>query len=389
MEGTAAGENGKISGGGSVTEGERHHYKTASERDAQSVERHPLITERRDLGDECSVETHGLGRRHGPDSSKDETARSGYERAWHALAGYERAPSPTSMYDGAPHPISDYERLPVDRAHTMKDFEKQITDLKKENFNLKLRIYFLEEQVQRQYETSSDELHRMNIELKVEVESLKHDFQEKHNLLVRASKAVEGLTGEHDLTVQRLQEEHLRRLQDMEGAHSRAVHLLENQTQHEKAELEKMCALLDQERMQRFTTEERLLTVNEQYTKSMKILEERDWIIQCLNETVHSKDALIAQLEKQIASMMKSEASSDQPGNLLLEPPKPTCNGDRVDGKEENLNERKVKEMANLINELQQKLEANKAGFAAEEKNSIKRDKAIQGLTLALKKKTK
>ncbi|XP_044130983.1 CDK5 regulatory subunit-associated protein 2-like [Bufo gargarizans] len=398
MEGTAAGENGKISGGGSVTEGERHYYKTASERDAQSVERHPLITERRDQGDEGSVETHGLGRRHGPDSSKDETARSGYERAWHALSGYERAPSPTSMYDGAPHPISDYERLPVDRAHTMKDFEKQITDLKKENFNLKLRIYFLEEQVQRQYETSSDELHRMNIELKVEVESLKHDFQEKHNLLVRASKAMEGLAGEHDLTVQRLQEEHLRRLQDMEGAHSHAVHLLENQIQHEKAELEKMCVLLDQERMQWFTTEERLLSVNEQYTKSMKILEERDWIIQCLNETVHSKDALIAQLEKQIASMMKSEASSDQPGknasNLYRESEgllEPTCNGDRVDGKEENVNEwqRKVKEMGNLINELQQKLEANKAGFAAEEKNSIKRDKAIQGLTLALKKKTK
>ncbi|XP_056408604.1 CDK5 regulatory subunit-associated protein 2-like [Hyla sarda] len=335
--------------------------------------------------------------RDGLTSLREESARRGYDRAWDTMSGFQRALSSTS--EGTPHPVSGYERLSVDRAHTMKDFEKQITELKKENFNLKLRIYFLEEQVQRRCDTSNDELHRMNIELKVELESLKHDFQEKHNLLVRASKAMESVAGEHEVAVKLLREDHLKHLQDMEDAQSHKLQLLEDAIQHEKDELEKMCLLLDQEQIQRFAAEERLMALNEQYTKSMAILEERDWIIQCLNDTVHSKDALIAQLEKQIASMMPYKASDDQIGknvsNLYLEgdakdlpgPPKSIHN---VDGKE-NANEwqEKIKEMDNLINELQQKLEDNKAGLAAEEKNTLKRDKAIQGLTMALKKKTK
>ncbi|XP_073517185.1 uncharacterized protein [Phyllobates terribilis] len=347
----------------------------------QLSERHVAVRGRRE---------NALGSyRDGLMSLREESTRGGYERAWHALSGYEQATPP--IHEAAPHPISGYERLSVDRAHTMKDFEKQITELKKDNFNLKLRIYFLEEQVQRRCDTSNDELHRMNIELKVEVESLKHDFQEKHNLLVRASKAMESLSGERDLAVQRLREENLKHLQDMADAHNHKVQLLQAEMAHEKAELEKMCMLLDQERMQRFSAEERLLAVNEQYTKSVAILEERDWIIQCLNDTVHSKDALIAQLEKQIASLIPHDAKDatqnisrlqqESRAETLPEPADPVCKSD------ENVNvwQQKIKEMDNLINELQQKLEAKKA----EEKNSLKRDKAIQGLTLALKRKTK
>ncbi|XP_069825404.1 CDK5 regulatory subunit-associated protein 2-like [Dendropsophus ebraccatus] len=381
-----------ITGGGS--EAERRERGGPAAETGSDI--HPLIAEngsdpRGEIRERQLVrgrrETVLESYRDGLTSLREESARWGQERAWHAAG----APS----YEG--NPISGYERLSVERAHTMKDFEKQITELKKENFNLKLRIYFLEEQVQRRCDTSNDELQRMNIELKVEVESLKHDYQEKHNLLVRASKAMESVAGEHELELQRLREEHLKHLQDMEDAQSHKLQLLQSEVQHGKAELDKMCVLLDQERMQRFSTEERLMALNEQYTKSMAILEERDWIIQCLNDTVHSKDALIAQLEKQIASMMPYNASEEKNiSNLYLGgdatdslgPHNPTHS---VDGKEDSANQwqEKIKEMDNLINELQQKLEANKAGLAAEEKNSLKRDKAIQGLTMALKKKTK
>ncbi|XP_075707387.1 uncharacterized protein LOC142741950 [Rhinoderma darwinii] len=449
MEVTSARENLTTGGGSYVTEAASQQYKSADVRDSPPAERHhsvrgndsdcdrpppsverphiPSVNESHPVipesvsdshvgGDERSVgrrhpdkrlvERRGAhrGRRHqavdsyrdGMTSLREESARGGYERAWHALSGYERATSP--IYDSAPHPISGYERLSVERAHTMKDFEKQITELKKENFNLKLRIYFLEEQVQRRGESSSDELHRLNIELKVEVESLKHDYTEKHNLLLRASKAMESLAGEHDLAIQRLRQEHRKQLRDMEDVNSQRIRRLETEREQEKAELEKICALLDQER--RFNAEERLLALKDQYSKSVGVLEERDWIIQCLNETVRSKDALIAQLEKQIASMMPYEASGDQTdertGHLYLqsdakhlpEAPEPLCN---VDDQEENVNEwqKKIKEMDSLIYELQQKLQDNKARIAAEEKNSLKRDKAIQGLTLALKKKAK
>ncbi|XP_043499143.1 centrosomin isoform X3 [Polistes fuscatus] len=72
---------------------------------------------------------------------------------------------------------------------TMKEYEDQLGALKKENFNLKLRIYFLEE---RMGITSADEgAIKKNIELKVEVESLRKELAEKQELLSQAAKAFE------------------------------------------------------------------------------------------------------------------------------------------------------------------------------------------------------
>ncbi|CAL7951388.1 unnamed protein product [Xylocopa violacea] len=72
---------------------------------------------------------------------------------------------------------------------TMKEYEDQLEALKKENFNLKLRIYFLEE---RMGITSADEnAIKKNIELKVEIESLRKELVEKQELLSQAAKAFE------------------------------------------------------------------------------------------------------------------------------------------------------------------------------------------------------
>ncbi|XP_032453157.1 centrosomin isoform X9 [Nasonia vitripennis] len=72
---------------------------------------------------------------------------------------------------------------------TMKECEDELGALKKANFNLKLRIYFLEE---RMGITSADEDPvRKNIELKVVNESLRKDLIEKQELLSQAAKAIE------------------------------------------------------------------------------------------------------------------------------------------------------------------------------------------------------
>ncbi|KAF3849401.1 hypothetical protein F7725_015898 [Dissostichus mawsoni] len=44
------------------------------------------------------------------------------------------------------------------KALTMKDYENQITALKKENFNLKLRIYFMEERMQQKCDDSTEDI---------------------------------------------------------------------------------------------------------------------------------------------------------------------------------------------------------------------------------------
>lgn len=41
-----------------------------------------------------------------------------------------------------------------------RTISQHLNDLKKENFSLKLRIYFLEEKIQQKFEESSDEVHK-------------------------------------------------------------------------------------------------------------------------------------------------------------------------------------------------------------------------------------
>ncbi|XP_019511352.1 PREDICTED: myomegalin-like [Hipposideros armiger] len=72
-----------------------------------------------------------------------------------------------------------FEKPPQVQTQALRDFEKHLNDLKKENFSLKLRIYFLEERMQEKYEASREDIYKRNIELKVEVESLKRELQGK------------------------------------------------------------------------------------------------------------------------------------------------------------------------------------------------------------------
>ncbi|XP_066294770.1 myomegalin-like isoform X4 [Branchiostoma lanceolatum] len=107
--------------------------------------------------------------------------------------------------------VSSGRMSPV-RIRTMKDYEEQIAELKKENFSLKLRIYFMEERMQHGEE---EDIEKTNIELKVEVESLKKELHDKQELLVKASQAVETLAAQNDAAVQQVRQDHGRELQQL------------------------------------------------------------------------------------------------------------------------------------------------------------------------------
>ncbi|XP_039281317.1 centrosomin isoform X3 [Nilaparvata lugens] len=84
------------------------------------------------------------------------------------------------------------------RVRTMKEYEEQMAELKKENFNLKLRIYFIEErQEQMKGMKDVDELFKKNVELSCELETLKRDLSEREELLLQSAKAVEVLQNQH------------------------------------------------------------------------------------------------------------------------------------------------------------------------------------------------
>eukprot|EP00095_Tigriopus_kingsejongensis_P006629 maker-scaffold1179_size56971-snap-gene-0.12 protein:Tk06629 transcript:maker-scaffold1179_size56971-snap-gene-0.12-mRNA-1 annotation:"cdk5 regulatory subunit-associated protein 2" len=126
---------------------------------------------------------------------------------------------------------------------TVKEYDDGMRDLKKENFNLKLRIYFLEERLGQaghgvngqspdlkvrphpgefQARPPKEDIRQSNMDLKIQVESLKYDLREKTELLKEAGLALEDLeTRLSVMTIER-EEERARlesKLQQMEDDH--------------------------------------------------------------------------------------------------------------------------------------------------------------------------
>ncbi|VEN38231.1 unnamed protein product [Callosobruchus maculatus] len=83
------------------------------------------------------------------------------------------------------------------RGRSIKEFEEQLSSLKKENFDLKLRIYFLEEKMGVKFTFDRENIVKTNVELQVELANLKKEVQDKHELLCQAAKALELQEEEH------------------------------------------------------------------------------------------------------------------------------------------------------------------------------------------------
>ncbi|XP_068887627.1 CDK5 regulatory subunit-associated protein 2 isoform X2 [Aphelocoma coerulescens] len=273
------------------------------------------------------------------------------------------------------------------RARTMKDYENQITDLKKENFNLKLRIYFLEERMQQKFDGPTEEIYKINIELKVEIESLKRELQEREKLLIKAYKAVESLAQGGDAEVQRGTEAQ-KKMQEMEEMLTGRINLLEENLKAAQEEVEKALAMTEKEKALRIAAEQKLASIMNAPAKDVdKVTEaEKDRLIEQLNLSLKSKEALIQHLEK------SQSGSSD--GNLPAEKIRELTIALRLekDGEIEALrmelkNERNSFEKK--IQSLQEELQERENELAVEKKNGLKRDKTIQGLTVALKAKEK
>ncbi|KAM6128748.1 myomegalin-like [Phoenicopterus ruber ruber] len=144
--------------------------------------------------------------------------------------------------------LRDLEMGPLAQTQTLRDFEQHLNDLKKENFSLKLRIYFLEERVQQKGEGSRDDVYRRNIELKVEVESLKRELQEKQQALDNTWVAAENQTTRSQAALRQQYEERQR-----ESEH--VYELLENKIQLLQECLSIPCPSLPLRRIEELTQE--------------------------------------------------------------------------------------------------------------------------------------
>ncbi|XP_054741226.1 centrosomin isoform X6 [Anastrepha obliqua] len=82
---------------------------------------------------------------------------------------------------------------PPVQGRSVREFEEQMASLRKENFNLKLRLYFLEESVPGYHQSNAEgpeSLMKQLIDTKVEIEILRKELEEKQDLLKEAAQAM-------------------------------------------------------------------------------------------------------------------------------------------------------------------------------------------------------
>uniref|UniRef100_A0A1B6F075 Centrosomin N-terminal motif 1 domain-containing protein n=1 Tax=Cuerna arida TaxID=1464854 RepID=A0A1B6F075_9HEMI len=117
------------------------------------------------------------------------------------ITDYEDSTLPTQLddtnqftFDGRQIPFSPTspgKRSPG-RPRTMKEYEEDLVNLKRENFNLKVRIYFIEQnRIDPNLPKDVDELRSLFTDLKVEHELTKKDLSSKEDLLINTYKALD------------------------------------------------------------------------------------------------------------------------------------------------------------------------------------------------------
>ncbi|XP_041825262.1 CDK5 regulatory subunit-associated protein 2 isoform X3 [Melanotaenia boesemani] len=316
------------------------------------------------------------------------------------------------------------------KALTMKDYENQITALKKENFNLKLRIYFMEERMQQKCDDSTEDIFKTNIELKVELESMKRELAEKQELLISASKALESLAGRESGEPQRVREQAQRDMDTLRDSLNQRIADLEQCLRIAEEEVEKMAAIAEQEKLRNINMEKQLQVLAPSSTFGpvpghspvqdlQQALQEKDGIIEQLKISLKNQEALIHQngnrdeqtdapTAKRLSDLIvekdrelkalrdelhreKDKTQPDQQSdvnrlesvNKLL-----TEELNQVKSTNENLT-RTMEDSQNQNKTLLGKLEEKENELNFETKNALKRDKTIQGLTQVLREKEK
>ncbi|XP_053549062.1 myomegalin isoform X2 [Bombina bombina] len=199
-----------------------------------------------------------------------------------------------------------------------RTLSQHLNDLKKENFSLKLRIYFLEERIQQKYEDSSEDVYRRNIELRVEVESLKRELQEKQQFLEKTWAATENFTSYNEAELRRQYEQKQEETEQVQELLENKIQLLQEEARLAKNEADRMAALLEVEKENSQELRKTIKEFNSQMTEARLLqknycttLDEKDRMLQHLTQVLDSKDSLINQLtEEKQGLLMNCHAKS-------------------------------------------------------------------------------
>ncbi|CAO2599331.1 Pde4dip, partial [Lemmus lemmus] len=292
-----------------------------------------------------------------------------------------------------------------------RTLSQHLNDLKKENFSLKLRIYFLEERMQQKYEASREDVYKRNIELKIEVESLKRELRDRKQHLEKTRADVEDLNSQNEAELRRQVEERQQETEHVYELLENKIQLLQEESRLAKNEAARMAALVEVEKGCNLELSEKLKDAAkdredalgdrlkpDQYSEA---LAQRDRRIEELRQSLAAQEGLVEQLsqEKQKLLHLLEEPESmevqphpvklpkqqklDSDGTAVTQPVTDKSVSDsRLEGLQDKVQQT---EATNKI--LEEKLNEMSYELKSAQESSQKQDVTIQSLKESLKSK--
>ncbi|XP_053772250.1 myomegalin isoform X28 [Desmodus rotundus] len=306
---------------------------------------------------------------------------------------------------GQTHYLKAFEKAPQVQTQALRDFEKHLNDLKKENFSLKLRIYFLEERMQQKYEASREDVYRRNIELKVEVESLKRELQDKKQHLDKTCADVENLSSQNEAELRRQFEERQQETQHVYELLENKIQLLQEESRLAKNEAARMAALVEAEKECNLELSEKLKGVTkdrddvpgdrvrpDQYTET---LAQRDKQIEELSQSLAAQEKLVAQLSQEKQQLLHL---LEEPTSMEVQPmteelfKQQKLNSDETIITQQSVSDSHMAELQEKIQQteatnkiLQERLNEMSCELKSAQESSQKQEATVQSLKETLK----
>ncbi|XP_070463815.1 myomegalin isoform X46 [Equus przewalskii] len=286
-----------------------------------------------------------------------------------------------------------------------RTLSQHLNDLKKENFSLKLRIYFLEERMQQKYEASREDIYKRNIELKVEVESLKRELQDKKQHLDKTWADVENLNSHNEAELRRQFEERQQETEHVYELLENKIQLLQEESRLAKNEAVRMAALVEAEKECNLELSERLKGVSTEREDApgdrakpdqhMEALAQRDRRIEELSQSLAAQEKLVEQLSQEKQQLLHL---LEEPTSMEVQPmTEELLKQQKLNSHEPIITQQSVSDshLAELQEKIQQTEATNKilqekmsemsCELKAAQESSQKQDGTIQSLKETLK----
>uniref|UniRef100_A0AAA9S9Q7 Phosphodiesterase 4D interacting protein n=2 Tax=Bos taurus TaxID=9913 RepID=A0AAA9S9Q7_BOVIN len=259
--------------------------------------------------------------------------------------------------------------------------------------------------MQQKYEASRDDIYKRNIELKVEVESLKRELQDKRQHPDKTCADAENINSHNEAELRRQFEERQQETEHVYELLENKIQLLQEESRLAKNEAARMAALVEAEKECNLELSEKLKGVtkeredvpgdrvkSDQYTEA---LAQRDKKIEELSQSLAAQEKLVEQLSQEKQQLLHL---LEEPADMEVQPmtedllKQQKLNSNETGTTQQSVSDSHLAELQEKIQQtettnkmLQEKLNEMSYELKSAQESSQKQDDTIQNLKETLK----